>query len=101
MHSCPGVDGHGILGAAVLLFGAFPPDRVAGAERQLKSATDLNIANGSLGAMEVALKCIKSMNMVMLGFSDGPSPVEDPGPKWKHWLLRRFNVGMVCQRRQK
>ncbi|KAL1937857.1 hypothetical protein VTO73DRAFT_12750 [Trametes versicolor] len=86
------------LGAAIVPFSAFPPDQIAEMKGQLKSATDLNVANGSLGAMEVVLMCIDPnvVNVVMMGFSDGPSPVEDPGAKWKHWLLHRLNEGMVC-----
>ncbi|KAI0629515.1 hypothetical protein C8Q77DRAFT_291674 [Trametes polyzona] len=70
------------LGAAVVPFSAFPSDQVAEMKGQLKSAHDLNVANGSLGAMEVVLMCIDPnvVNVVMMGFSDGPSPVEDPGP---------------------
>ncbi|KAI0669543.1 hypothetical protein C8Q78DRAFT_184740 [Trametes maxima] len=85
------------LGAAVVPFSAFPPDQIAEMKGQLKSATDLNVANGSLGAMEVILMCIDPnvVNVVMMGFSDGPSPVEEPGKNWKHWLLHRLNEGLV------
>ncbi|KAI9067489.1 hypothetical protein FKP32DRAFT_1563700 [Trametes sanguinea] len=86
------------IGAAVVPFSAFPPDQVAEMKGQLKSARDLNVANGALGAMEVVLMCIDPnvVNVVMMGFGDGPSPIEDPGPNWKHWLLHRLNAGLVC-----
>ncbi|KAI0653305.1 hypothetical protein C8Q70DRAFT_640144 [Cubamyces menziesii] len=86
------------LGAAVVPMRVFPPDQLAEMRTQHKSARDLNVANGSKGAMAVVLMCIDPnvVNVVMMGFGDGPSPVESPGPKWKHWLLQRLNEGLVA-----
>ena len=86
------------FGAAVVPFSAFSPEQVAEMKGQLKSAHDLNVRNGSLGAMEVILMCLDPnvVNVVMMGFSGDPSPVENPGKNWKHWLLHRLNEGIVC-----
>ena len=35
------------------------------------------------------------INVVMMGFLDKLSPMEDPGANWKHWLLHRLNQGIV------
>ncbi|CDO78120.1 hypothetical protein BN946_scf184596.g2 [Trametes cinnabarina] len=88
------------LGAAVVPITAFPPDRIAEMKGQLKSAHALNVANGALGAMEVVLMSVDPsppvVNVVMMGFGDGPSSIEEPGPDWKHWLLRRLSDVVVC-----
>lgn len=86
------------FGAAVVPFSAFSNEQVAEMKGQLKSAHDLNVRNGSLGAMEVVLMCLDPnvVNVVMMGFSDDPSPLDNPGDQWKHWLLHRLNDGIVC-----
>ena len=86
------------FGAAVVPFSAFSKEQIAEMKGQLKSAHDLNVKNGSLGAMEVVLMCMDPnvVNVVMMGFSDDPSPLENPGENWKHWLLNRLNEGVVC-----
>ncbi|KAH9846497.1 hypothetical protein C2E23DRAFT_575533 [Lenzites betulinus] len=85
------------VGAAVVPFSAFPAVHIAEMKGQLKAAHDLNVANGSLGAMEVVMVCIDPnvMNVVMMGFSGSRTPIEDPGTNWKHWLLHRLNEGLV------
>ena len=86
------------FGAAVVPFSAFSKHQETEMKGQLKSAHDLNVKNGSLGAMEVVLMCLDPnvVNVVMMGFSNDPSPVESPGKDWKHWLLHRLNEGIVC-----
>lgn len=86
------------FGAAVVPFSAFSEQQHTEMKAQLKSAHDLNVKNGSLGAMEVVLMCLDPnvVNVVMMGFSDDPSPIENPGTKWKHWLMHRLNEGIVC-----
>ena len=65
---------------------------------QLDSAHELSVQNGGLGAFEVILMCVDPnvVNVVMVGFSNDPSPVESPGKRWKHWLLHRLNQGIVA-----
>ncbi|KAI0752798.1 hypothetical protein C8Q80DRAFT_1267287 [Daedaleopsis nitida] len=86
------------FGAVIVPFSAFTPDQEREMRGQLKNAHDLNVKNGSQGAMEVVLICLDPnvVNVVMMGFSDDPSPVENPGENWKHWLLHRLNEGILC-----